>query len=61
MGMKYTLEIKHRDVLPNPFKWEIFEEGNPVSVERSHQSFSSRAEAEEAGAIALKRWERRRN
>ena len=60
VGMKYTLEIKHHDALPNPFKWEIYEEGNRVSIERSQQSYSSRAKAEEAGAIALKRWEIRR-
>ena len=31
-----------------------------MSIERSQQSYSSRAKAEEAGAIALKRWEIRR-
>jgi hypothetical protein len=59
--MAYKLEIKHRDVPPKPYKWEIYEDGKPLWVEQSAVTFASRDKAIEAGRAALARLENRKS
>jgi hypothetical protein len=59
--MSYRVEVKPRGPYPAPWKWEIYEDGNPLWVERSLDSFFSRSEAEQAGRAALERLEKRRS
>ena len=55
-GMAYRLEIKKRDLPPKPYKWEIYEDGKPLFVDRSNRSFSSPSKARDAGIAAIERW-----
>jgi hypothetical protein len=59
--MAYGLEIKHRNVPPKPYKWEIYEDGKPLWVDQSGEAFSSREKAIEAGTAAVERLENRKS
>jgi hypothetical protein len=59
--MTYRIEIKHRNVPPKPYKWEIYEDGKSLWVEQSAETFSSRDKAIEAGNAALDRLENRKS
>jgi hypothetical protein len=59
--MAYHLEVKPRGPYPAPWKWEIYQDGNALWVERSMDSFFSSFEAEQAGRAALERLEIRRS
>lgn len=59
--MAYRLEIKHRNTPPDPFRWEIYDDGKPLWVERSAKFYRSRTEAESDGMEALERLENRKS
>ena len=60
--MAYRLEVKRRDPHPptTPYKWEIYEDDEPLWVEQSVESFPSKGKAVEAGTEALLRLKNRK-
>ena len=53
----YHLEVNLRlKDSPEPWKWEIYAEGNRFFVAQSEDGFAGRGEAVEAGQRALARW-----
>jgi hypothetical protein len=51
----YSMVVKYRAPLPNPWRWEIYRAGRRSPVEQSSVYFQSRASASLAGQTALAR------
>ena len=51
----YSMVVKHRAPLPNPWRWEIYRAGRRSPVEQSSVYFLSRGSASLAGQTALAR------
>ena len=51
----YSVVLKHRAPLPNPWRWEIYRAGRSSPVQWSLIHFSSIAVAKKAGNEALTR------
>jgi hypothetical protein len=51
----YSMVVKHRARLPNPWRWEIYRAGRRSPVEQSSVYFPSRGSASLAGQTALAR------
>jgi hypothetical protein len=49
----YSMVVKHRGLLPNPWRWEIYCAGKRQPIERSSVFFSSREKASLVGKEAL--------
>jgi hypothetical protein len=51
----YSVVLKHRAPLPNPWRWEIYRAGRSSPLQWSSVYFSSMAMAKKAGKEALTR------
>jgi len=49
----FSIVVKNRGQLPNPWKWEISRAGRKSAVKQSEISFSTATEANRAGRKAL--------
>jgi hypothetical protein len=49
----YSVVVKLREALPNPWKWEIYCAGKRLPIEQSKTSFASRGAAHVEGKKAL--------
>jgi len=49
----YSMVVKHRARLPNPWRWEIYRAGRRSPLEQSSIYFPSRGAASLAGQTAL--------
>lgn len=50
----FGLEIKHRSLPPNPWRWEIYRKAESLCVEQSEISYASQAAALAAGHEAFR-------
>lgn len=49
----YSVVVKLREALPNPWKWEIYCAGKRMPIEQSKTPFASRGAAHTEGKRAL--------
>jgi hypothetical protein len=51
----YSVVVKNRGRLPNPWTWEIYRAGRSISIKKSPVNFATMATASRAGKEALKK------
>jgi hypothetical protein len=50
----FSVVVKQRGRLPDPWKWEIYRAGRNTPIEQSKDFFSTATEASHAGKTALR-------
>jgi hypothetical protein len=51
----YSVVVKNRQRLPNPWRWEIYRAGRQSPIARSESNFELRSTANSDGKLALTR------